>query len=138
MRIPYGLYLPCIGALMTVFVASPALSDPAKVDRPPANFDQPQLLMDAGMGPASVALVDLDGDGKLDLVLGQFSRNQVSVFHGRGDGSFEPGRNFPAGYLSRAVVVADFDHDGHPDLAVADQGSASVAEIGRGSWRGRG
>jgi hypothetical protein len=76
-------------------------------------------------GPSSVAIGDLNGDGKADLVVadaGDFYGNNagVSVLLGNGDGTFQTAQVFAAGIPSIAVAVADFNGDGKPDLALTN------------------
>ena len=69
--------------------------------------------------PYSVALVDLNGDGKLDMVTANAVENSVSVLLGNGDGTFQPSLNFPTGNIApEHLAVADFNGDGKPDIAV--------------------
>ena len=56
---------------------------------------------------------DVNADGILDLIL---SENGVCASLGRGDGTFAPCHDFPAGYVTQ-TVVADFNGDGLPDIA---------------------
>jgi hypothetical protein len=42
-------------------------------------------------GYAAPCLADLDGDGKLDLLVGQFNQGKVQVFKGLGGGKFASG-----------------------------------------------
>jgi hypothetical protein len=88
----------------------------------------------------SIKAVDLNGDGKLDLVFvnsgqpGSSIDNTVSVLLGRGDGTFRPQQTFPTGLFPVDVEVADFNGDGKPDLAVANQICALTASsCGAGS-----
>ena len=78
-----------------------------------------------GTHPVAVAVADLNGDGIPDLAVanqGNFPEvgESVGVLLGRGDGTFQPAQNFAAGSNPSAVVVADFNGDGIPDLAVAN------------------
>ncbi len=89
-----------------------------------------------GRQPRAAALADLDGDGKLDLVVGNCGDDSVSVLRGFGDGTFAPPRSFATtlagvGRCPLAVVAADFDGDGRPDLAVADGAVLSTDDQGR-------
>ena len=42
-------------------------------------------------GFAAPCLADLDSDGKLDLLVGQFNGGKIQVFKGLGGGEFAPG-----------------------------------------------
>jgi hypothetical protein len=67
--------------------------------------------------PASqIQAVDLNGDGKLDLVT-----NAICTLLGKGDGTFTQGGCTQAGAPSSAMVVGDFNGDGKPDVALLYQ-----------------
>jgi hypothetical protein len=88
-----------------------------------------------GTNPVSVAVGDFRGDGHLDLVVANDDRTgppgTVSVLLGNGDGSFQTQRTFPARLGPRSVAAADFNGDGHLDLAVAST-SGAVVLLGNG------
>ncbi len=102
------------------------------------------LSYDAGEGPEDIAAADFDGDGNLDIVVADHGNNfddplyggtVVSLQYGNGDGTFRDGTEFKAGPFPNSVAVGDFNNDGHPDIAVANDkeglGSVSVL-INRG------
>ena len=76
---------------------------------------------------SSPALADLNGDGFLDMVVAKnHSTNTVTVLLGNGDGTFQPAQEYAVGTPPNSVAVGDFNHDGIPDLAVADGYGVSI------------
>ena len=81
-----------------------------------------------GPAPISVATGDFNGDAKLDLVVANSgSSNNVSVFLGNGDGTFQSAVDYVAGSVPYAVAVGDFNGDGKLDLVVANTDSNNVS-----------
>jgi FG-GAP-like repeat len=81
-----------------------------------------------------LALADLDGDGKLDLVVTahpctlstECPLGRVTVLMGNGDGTFRPTAHYDSGTWGvTGVVVADVNHDGKPDVIVGGCGGTS-------------
>ena len=81
-----------------------------------------------GSRPNSVAIGDLNGDGKPDLVVANSSvevgvhGNDVSVLLGNGDGTFRAAVNYPVGLAPWSVAIGDLNGDGKPDVVVANFG----------------
>jgi len=85
----------------------------------------------AGTQPSSVSVGDFNGDGKPDLVVadvgswdwnrGTYTNGSVLLFLGRGNGTFQAPVSYGTGTIPVSVVVSDFNGDGRPDLAVADE-----------------
>jgi hypothetical protein len=75
--------------------------------------------------PMSLAVSDLNGDGKLDAAVVVSGDPDGYVVLGKGDGTFGPayfgGQQFRTGLDSRAVAAGDFTRDGIPDLIVAGE-----------------
>src|SRR4029077_3275294 len=67
----------------------------------------------------SVAIGDFTGDGILDVAVSNSNSASVGVFAGKGDGTFPKRIDYTVGGpLPTAVVVADFNRDRKPDVAV--------------------
>jgi hypothetical protein len=91
-----------------------------------------------GLSPVSVAIGDLNGDGKPDLATANATTsrtledwqccdaNTVSVLRNRGDGSFEAKRGYATGEVPGSVAIGDLDGNGNPDLVTAGGNSVSV------------
>ena len=82
--------------------------------------------------PATLTSVDVNGDGKPDLIVVSNDTDTaaaiVSVFLGNGDGTYQPRTDYTTQLDTGAVTVADVNKDGHPDLILAGfplSGSAS-------------
>src|SRR4029077_7385573 len=79
----------------------------------------------AGYDPTAVAVADINGDGKPDLIVANqtsdpnngFAASTVSVLLGNGDGTFQPAVTYASGgsYL-KSLTVADVNHDGKLDI----------------------
>ena len=75
-----------------------------------------------GYTPFSVAVADVNGDGKLDIVVANANSNTVGVLLGNGDGTFQVAVAYGSGgYNAYSVAVADVNGDGKPDVVVANQ-----------------
>ena len=79
-----------------------------------------------GAGTVAIATGDLNGDGKVDVVLGNSSDHTVGVLLGNGDGSFQPPMNFDATKSVDHLAVGDFNKDGHLDVVTVDQSKNEV------------
>lgn len=80
-----------------------------------------------GTSPSSVATADFTGNGKLDVVVSNGGSNNISIFVGKGDGTFQAAVNYPAGTNPDSVTVGDFNGDSKLDLAVANSGSNNIS-----------
>jgi hypothetical protein len=86
----------------------------------------------AGTAPSHVAVGDLNGDGKADLAVANYNYGAdgtVGVLLGNGDGTFRPQVAYPTDVDPVFVAIADFNRDGKPDLAVANQLASTVSVL---------
>jgi phospholipase C len=96
----------------------------------------------AVVDPVSIAVGDFNLDGRLDLVAASNMVNTVPVFLGNGDGTFQVTSDGPATNVEGpiSVAVADFNQDGFPDIAVANQTSGTIDILwgeGNGSFKAK-
>jgi Bacterial Ig-like domain (group 3)/FG-GAP-like repeat len=100
------------------------------------SLQQPMFLppVSYGLGGAyaeGIAVADLNHDGRVDLVVASLCTNtnncpnvggEVSVLLGNGDGTFQNSTSYSSGGVdAQAVVVADVNGDGNPDILVANR-----------------
>lgn len=91
------------------------------------NF-QPAILATGFELPVDFEAVDLNHDGKMDLVVGDNGIDSgVYVALGNGDGTFQaPTRYAVVSTFPGQPVVADFNGDGNLDVAVPDSGASDM------------
>ena len=104
-------------ALASVLVLSGSLGVAALFASSAPSF-APARGYATGPDPVSVAIGDLNGDGKADLATA--NNGSVSVLLNEGGGRFEPKRSYVTGERSSSIVVGDLNGDGKPDLAAAN------------------
>lgn len=84
----------------------------------------------------AVVAGDFDRDGLTDLAVTNpdAASNNVSILRNLGAGVFGSATNFSAGNTPIGIVVGDFNRDGNPDLAIANQSSGDFSLLlGNGS-----
>jgi hypothetical protein len=90
-------------------------------------------------GAASVAVADVNGDGKLDLVVANCSGTasscigtvpgDVGVLLGNGNGTFQTAVSYGSGANTPfGVAVADVNGDGRPDIVAANCSSSNCGQ----------
>ena len=118
--------------VVTLIIQLAIISCHAKAQRPEHAIDSETQIavgvepnnveqIEVGKEPNSVEIADLNGDGKLDLVVANRGTNDVIILLGDGKGKFAQakGSPFPAGNTPNDVCIADFNGDRKPDLAIA-------------------
>ena len=85
------------------------------------------IRLPTGAAPVGVAVGHINSDGLLDFVAANNGSADVSLFLGRGDGTFGDERRIPVGPRPRGVTIADFNADGHADIATANITSNDIS-----------
>jgi FG-GAP-like repeat/FG-GAP repeat len=79
--------------------------------------------------PRSVAVGDFNGDGHLDLAVGNQGSDTVSVLLGNGDGTFQDAHDYGVGSRPFCMAAADFNGDGFLDLVTANSNDGTVSVL---------
>jgi hypothetical protein len=102
----------------------------------------PAHSFSAGLSSHSVAVGDFNGDGHLDLAVANSGERpfysyggSMSVFLGKGDGTFQFPLYYFVGPAPQFVVVGDWNGDGFPDLAIVAGGGVTVL-LNAADWGG--
>ncbi len=93
---------------------------------------QPEIVVASGTQPLSIAMGDLNNDGKLDLVIANGALNSIAVFLGDGDGTFKEFGAYSTPGAATSVALGDFNRDGNIDLAVGGSSGAVSIFLGKG------
>src|SRR5438093_4339804 len=108
-------------AIVVVTGASRAVADPL--------FSAAFLSFDTGTSPLSLAIGDVNGDGKPDLVTANLDASTVSVLLGTGGGGFGAKADFATGGRPTSVAIGDVNGDGEPDLMTANYNANTVSVL---------
>jgi hypothetical protein len=102
----------------------------------PVAFGQtfaPAVAYNAGSNanPLSLAVADVNGDGKRDIITGNNGSSVIGVLLGNGTGTFQTVATTSAGSGSQpsGIAVADVNADSKPDVLTANSGTSSVGVL---------
>ncbi len=93
----------------------------------------PKVDFNTGAAPWAVALGDVDGDGKQDLVVANSSDGTISVFRNNSSigqinsTSFDAKVDFVVGNSPFSVAIGDLNGDGKPELIAANSSDNTIS-----------
>jgi len=103
-----------------------------------ANFER--KVFPVGNGPGSIAIADVNHDGKPDILVVNTGSQTLSVLLGDGKGEFHlaPGPLTPTGAGPNDIALGDFNRDGNLDLVIPNTGTPYLTILlgdGKGGFK---
>lgn len=83
-------------------------------------FTLRSMVQHHGVATSGIAVADIDGDRRPDLLVSNFNEKTITLSSGRGDGTFSAGTDHPTGGMLFDLAVGDVDGDRAPDVIAAD------------------
>jgi hypothetical protein len=117
-----AVLLTCISVALALGIAARSAAQPVASFAVAKNYK-------TGLFPLSVAIGDLNADGRPDLATANIRASTVSVLLNSGDGSFRPKRDSPTGRGPNSVAIRDLNGDGKPDLAIANASANTISVL---------
>ncbi len=104
-------------------------------------FQPPQVIA-VGTSPLGICVLDIEGDGDLDIVNGNYSSSNLSIMLNNGSGVFGAPAYFESGGAGEyGLASGDMNNDGILDLVVGARSSSRVIVMlgnGAGGFSGGG
>jgi hypothetical protein len=81
-----------------------------------------------GDGPNRIAIGDIDGDGVPEVVISNYTSDNVTVLHG-GKGTFTRTATIPIGRHPEGIALGDLNGDGKADIVVTNTDDNSISTL---------
>jgi hypothetical protein len=112
--------------LLLLASSSPVLLAQSTIS-PKTQYFFNQASFPTGQFPHGVAIADMNGDGRPDLVIANLNLPSVSVLLGQADGTFAPKTDFVLPESPMVLVTGDFNGDGKIDVAVTGNSGVTIS-----------
>ena len=119
MRLTQGLFLLLLSTQSHLLPAQSTTS-------PAAQYFFNQASFPTGSAPYGVAIADMNGDGRPDLVIANSAGPSVSILLEQADGTFGPKTDFLLQDPPTVLVTGDFNGDGKIDVAVTGRSGVTT------------
>jgi hypothetical protein len=83
-------------------------------------FQSQTVTATLGIGPMSILSADFNRDGIPDLLELNRGSADITIWTGKGDGTFNSSESWAMPLASHLAVVGDFNNDGQPDIVILD------------------
>ena len=100
----------------------------------------PRVTYAAGRRPAEARILDVNGDGKPDLVVENYNSDTLSVMLGNGDGTLQTKVDYATGDGPWSMAVGDVNGDGKADVVTGNYFGSSASVLlsnGDGTFKAR-
>ncbi|HTE23015.1 FG-GAP-like repeat-containing protein [Flavitalea sp.] len=87
----------------------------------------------AGLNFGDVAIADMDGDNKPEIIGANLASNNMTIFHNTHSGgniattSFASQQDFATGLYPWGISIGDIDGDNKPDVVIPNSGSSRIS-----------
>ena len=119
MRLSAG-FLLLLFAFQNHFVRAQSAASPA------AQYFFNKASFPTGKSPEGIAIADMNGDGRPDLIVANANGPSVSILLGQSDGTFGAKTDFSLQESPGVLVASDFNSDGKIDIAVTGRSGVTV------------
>ncbi|CAF4096293.1 unnamed protein product, partial [Rotaria sp. Silwood1] len=65
-----------------------------------------------------MGIVDVNGDNKLDIIVGNIDQNIITIFFNSGNGIFNNHTNYPSADIGFKIKTADMNNDNKSDIII--------------------
>ncbi|MBI3818037.1 MAG: VCBS repeat-containing protein [Planctomycetes bacterium] len=89
-------------------------------------FSLASLNLSPGMKPVAIATGDANRDGVMDIVMAEYTTNDLALYIGAGGGGFGAPAIHPAGANPTGVILTDITGDGIGELINTSEGGSAL------------